>query len=165
VKPGLPPISRKTVLLSWLPAWAGMGVLFYTSSLPGDRIHLPDFFDSDKVVHATAYCVLGILISLRKILRGKGAAAAPIADSSPVPAIAPGRIDFKGLAVGMLYGVADEFHQLFVPLRSYDYADMAADALGVAIGCWLYSRWARRRNARNAEVNQDMRPVARGGNG
>lgn len=113
-----------------------MGVLFYTSSLPGDRIHLPDFYDSDKVVHASAYCALGLLISWRTGLRRKLA-------SSPGPAPARAKVDITGLAAGMLYGVADEIHQIFVPLRSYDYADMAADAAGVAIGCWLYSRWSR----------------------
>ncbi|MEO7425433.1 MAG: VanZ family protein [Fibrobacteria bacterium] len=117
-----------------------MGLLFYTSSLPGDRVHLPDFYDSDKVVHASAYCALGILISLRKSLRRKFAAASPVS----FPAMAPAGIDIRGLAAGMLYGVGDEIHQIFVPLRSFDYADMAADALGVAVGCWLYSRWSRR---------------------
>jgi hypothetical protein len=123
-----------------------MGLLFYTSSLPGDRVHLPDFYASDKVVHASAYCALGLLISLRKNLRRKFAPdlEAPNPPMAPLPAMAPAGMDIRGMAAGMLYGVGDEIHQIFVPLRSFDYADMAADALGIAIGCWLYSRWSRR---------------------
>ncbi|MDB5106715.1 MAG: VanZ family protein [Fibrobacteres bacterium] len=121
-KPG-----SKTLLISWLPALACMAALFYASSLPGDRIHLPPFPYSDKAVHFAAYAALGALIGLRKMLRG--------------PRIGAVGWDFPGLAVGMLYGVSDEIHQLFVPMRMYDYGDMAADSLGVAAGLRLFGWW------------------------
>lgn len=111
--------------LSWLPALLGMAVLFYTSSLPGDEIHLPLFPFSDKAVHFAAYGALGILIAWRKGLRG----APP--ESRP---------DWSGIVVGMLYAVGDEIHQLFVPLRMFDFSDMAADFLGVAFGAWVYRK-------------------------
>ena len=126
--------------LSWLPALAGMGGLFYASSLPGDRIHLPPFPYSDKAVHAAAYALLGMLISLRGPLRRW---LAPAGDGQ----LARGS-DITGLALGILYGVSDEIHQLFVPMRSFDYADMAADALGVALGFWIFRRMARYRARR-----------------
>ncbi len=125
-----------------------MAVLFYTSSLPGNEIHLPPFPNSDKVVHFAAYTVLGAAIAWRKALRRRVAgigASSPTAQSPvslqdfPAP-----RRDFLGLAVGMIYGFSDEVHQLFVPLRMYDYSDMAADFLGVAAGLLIYGRIQRK---------------------
>lgn len=117
--------ANKAIMLSWLPALIGMGILFYTSSLPGDEIHLPPFPYSDKAVHFAAYGVLGILIAWRKGLRGGPAEGQP---------------DRFGILVGMVYAVGDEIHQLFVPLRMFDFSDMAADFLGVALGVWIYRK-------------------------
>src|SRR6187549_2272272 len=123
-RPSRPPRPPWVSLaLSWLPALIGMGILFYTSSLPGDEIHLPPFPYSDKAVHFAAYGVLGILIAMRKGLRGGPR---------------EGRPDRFGIFVGMVYAVGDEIHQLFVPLRMFDLSDMAADFLGVALGVWIY---------------------------
>lgn len=142
----------KPIVLSWLPALAGMGALFYASSLPGDRIHLPPFPYSDKVVHFSAYTLLGLLLSVRNPLRRRLYGSAIAAPAAGGQATAAGT-DFTGMAVGMLYGVSDEIHQLFVPLRSYDYADMTADALGVGLGCWLFGRLTGRiRSIGNPEV-------------
>lgn len=127
--------------LSWLPAAAFMGVIFWLSSLPGDRIPLPDFRFGDKLVHFLAYSALGILIGARKPLRARletGIRAAP----------ALAAFDFRGAAAGIAYGLSDEIHQLFVPLRLFSWADFAADALGVAAGLsglWLWGRWRRPR--------------------
>lgn len=115
--------------LSWLPALIGMGILFYTSSLPGHEIHLPPFLYSDKAVHFAAYGVLGILIALRKGLLGGPPERQP---------------DLFGIVVGMAYAVGDEIHQLFVPLRMFAFSDMAADFLGVAFGVWIYRKYAAR---------------------
>ena len=49
------------------------------------------------------------------------------------------------MAAGMVYGVSDEIHQIFVPERMFDYSDMGADCLGVAVGVWAFRRtvdWA-----------------------
>jgi VanZ family protein len=43
--------------------------------------------------------------------------------------------------IGIAYGFSDELHQKFVPGRSYDLYDFAADCLGILliqIGIWLY---------------------------
>ena len=139
--------NRKAFLYSWLPALAGMAVLFYTSSLPGNEIQLPPFPYSDKVVHFAAYTALGALIAWRKRLRlrfaGKvssgGVAGHPAESTFAVTGT--GFLDFRGMVVGMLYGVGDEVHQIFVPMRMYDYSDMAADSLGVMAGIWLLGKW------------------------
>jgi VanZ family protein len=80
-------------------------------------------------VHFAAYGVLGILIALRKGLRGGPS---------------DGRPDWFGVIAGMLYAVGDEIHQLFVPFRMFDLSDMAADFLGVALGVWAYRKVTRR---------------------
>jgi hypothetical protein len=121
-----------------------MAVLFYTSSLPGNRIHLPPFSYSDKAVHFAAYTVLGVLIAWRKRLREKAAGSDPY----PVGGVGPRDMrdsrDLRGIAVGMMYAVSDEIHQIFVPMRMYDYSDMAADFLGVAAGVWAFRRLSAR---------------------
>lgn len=122
-QPCAPRVPFAPRALSWLPALLGMAALFYSSSLPGDEISLPPFPYSDKAVHFAAYAVLGFLIAWRKGLRGHRADV---------------RTDWLGIAAGMLYGVCDEIHQLFVPLRMFDYSDMAADFLGVAVGVGAY---------------------------
>jgi VanZ family protein len=45
--------------------------------------------------------------------------------------------------LGSLYGLTDEFHQRFVPHRSAELGDWAADTLGAALGAllaWLVLR-------------------------
>jgi VanZ family protein len=46
------------------------------------------------------------------------------------------------------YGLGDEVHQLFVPGRLFDLADLAADAAGGALGSGAYLWLARRHLAR-----------------
>jgi len=45
------------------------------------------------------------------------------------------------------YGITDEIHQLYVPLRSFEYADMFADFFGAfAVQLVLVSHWWRIRH-------------------
>lgn len=112
-------------MLPWLPAAAWAATIFWLSSrptLPGPEI--PYF---DKVAHFGAYALLGALLAFG-------------ADRSRVPlAVA--------LVLGVLYGASDEIHQMYVPGRSPDVLDWAADAAGVATACFLYTRWRSRRAA------------------
>lgn len=123
--------------LSWAPALVVMGTIFYLSSIPGDQIHLPDFKFSDKVVHALAYSVLGFALAARHALRRR------LGGPAGTAAVGPSGFDYVSFLIGSLYGVSDEIHQLFTPLRQYDYADMAADALGVAAACLLWRYWGK----------------------
>ncbi len=47
----------------------------------------------------------------------------------------------------MLYGVTDELHQLFVPLREPDPWDVAADTVGAAVAVLGMDWWLTRRIA------------------
>jgi VanZ family protein len=127
--------ANSPVLLSWAPALTIMGALFYASSLPGDRIHLPLFPFSDKLVHFLVYAVLGAAIALRFDLRRR---------LTGLPAdLRESAVDLKGLAAGMIYGISDEIHQLFVPMRLFGAGDLAADFLGVAAGYLAYRKLLR----------------------
>ena len=111
-----------------------MAAIFWLSAIPGDALPLPDFRFSDKLAHFLAYALLGVLIAarapIRERLRGREAAAP--------------RFDWPGAAIGILYGVSDEIHQLYVPMRLFSVSDAAADAMGVVAGVAL-ARWAERR--------------------
>jgi VanZ family protein len=53
---------------------------------------------------------------------------------------------FLVLVFSALYGLSDEFHQLFVPRRQFDLKDLAADVAGGTIGLavlWLSSAMRR----------------------
>lgn len=52
------------------------------------------------------------------------------------------------IVISAVYGASDEFHQYFVPTRSCDAADWAADVLGSIVGAFLfatYNYWALKR--------------------
>jgi VanZ family protein len=54
-------------------------------------------------------------------------------------------------AITIVYGVTDEFHQSFVPGRSADAYDLAADAAGALAGtgaCWAWGIIRRSRPRR-----------------
>ena len=110
-------------LRGWGPALLWAAVIFYLSSR--HRVPVPDITGADKVCHFGAYALLGFLLAHGARRSGLGSAWAPV--------------------LGSLYGASDEFHQSFVPGRSSDPADWAADTLGALTGAFLYSRFANRR--------------------
>jgi VanZ family protein len=97
---------------------------------------LPAVPGGDKLQHGTWFFVLGLL-AFRSGRLGEGW-------SRPVTA---GLV----LAGALLWGAGDELHQLFVPGRQAEVADLAADvagtALAVALGEPLLRRLGRRRPA------------------
>ena len=116
----------KLVLL-WGPVLLVMGLIFFFSSLPDPGG--PPGGISDKTAHVLIYAALG---------------------ASRVRALAGGRITAKTLtrilfaaALGTLYGVSDEIHQHFVPPRTPDILDVAADAVGALVGAMLMTLLAR----------------------
>ena len=113
----LPPALRL-----WLPVLAWAAVIFALSSLPGLGTGLGTWdLVLRKLAHVGEYAVLGALL-----LRALG---------RPLPAA----------ALGVAYAVTDELHQRFVPGRLGSPRDVAIDAVGVALGIWL---WRARRGAR-----------------
>lgn len=93
--------------------WAA--ALFFLSALPD--VGAPEWaLVNDKVAHAGAYAVLGATLA-RGHRRSGGA-------------VGHGWL----ILAGALYGLTDEFHQIYVPGRSPDLADLAADVVGVLLG-------------------------------
>ena len=107
--------------------WAG--VIFYMSSRPGST--LPGGFSVEG--HLGEYFVFGLLLTF--------------ALTAEPPSIA---VVAMAIAIASLYGVSDEFHQHFVPMRTPDPADWALDTLGAAAGAFC-ARALRLRAARKRE--------------
>jgi VanZ family protein len=79
---------------------------------------------NDKVNHLAAFAVLTLLLEL---------------------SLSDRRLDFlryKGLPL-LAYGLFIEIVQYFLPHRSFELLDLAADGLGIFL-CWLALPWLRR---------------------
>ena len=106
---------------AWLLALLYMGAIFYLIAQSTVPIPLR-FPQQDKVMHAGAYALLGLLLA---------------------HAIYPGsrkRRFILAFTLAALYGVSDEIHQLFVPGRDASVFDWLADAAGAWLGAFLYLR-------------------------
>ena len=105
----------------WAPVVVYMAAIFYASSLR--EVTLPP--GGDKPWHLIGYTGFGLAVA-RAFAGGffrrvTGAAAA------------------LAIGFGIAYAASDEVHQMFVPGRSAEMADLAADASGIVIGtaaCW-----------------------------
>ena len=115
----------------WLPVALYAGAIFYLSSQSHPEEQLPSFLlkdISDKVLHAVEYAVLGGLCyrAFRWSVNG------------PVASYAL----FFAIVTASLYGMTDEVHQFFVPLRESSWLDWLADTAGAAVGAlsWRFVR-------------------------
>lgn len=127
--------KRKNDFLVWLPGICYMAVVFALSAqssfaeLPSVLINLPD-----KLVHGMLYMGLTLAIYY-------GASKAPIKSfGSPY---------FQSFVISIIYGALDEFHQSFVPHRSIDIKDWAADVCGAAIMLLIIYAYNKCRGERN----------------
>ena len=115
----------------WLPAVLYAGMIFYMSSQSHPEEQLPSFVlkdVSDKVLHAVEYAVLGGLCyrTFRWGVNG------PVASYALLFAI----------VTASIYGITDEVHQFFVPLRESSWLDWLADTAGATVGAlsWRFIR-------------------------
>ncbi len=109
----------------WGPVLLYCALIFALSSISSVPA-LPGHM-SDKAAHALLYSGLGFLVA-RAVSGGAGRPVNP----SVVGAV---------LAFSALYGLSDEFHQLFVPRRSFDLRDLAADVVGAGVGSAAWWLW------------------------
>lgn len=148
-------LSRKTAcILSWIAVGIMLAFIFYMSSRSGNDIdNNTGIFSSVKawlsaqtlaltghevdvspVGHFCEYLALGVALcnALRFHLKPEGAAGAllvakPVnAFSKWAPAVAA--------ALSSVYGVTDEFHQIFTPGRSCDPMDWLVDTIAATLG-------------------------------
>ena len=111
----------------WLPPLVYMAVIFYLSS---QSAPLPAVTAVvwDKVLHLFEYAALAALFGRALLGEGLGWAA-----SFVVAAL-----------LAAAYGATDEYHQLFVPLRSGELRDWLVDVLGASLGAAVVFAFKRR---------------------
>ncbi len=128
--------SPLQLFFRWLPAVIWMGVIFYLSHQPGDRLSsvIPWFqaifpwMNDFNWGHVAAYFVLALCV-----YTGLGQSWSGL----------------RGKLLTVLwcaaYGLTDEFHQMFVPGRTPELRDIWNDALGATAAMALISiPWMRR---------------------
>jgi len=109
----------------WFPILLYCLLIFIQSSRPSPDI-TPHWPYIDKVLHFTAYALLGALFlrafnitRIRHHLK---------------------LIIILSIILSSLYGISDEIHQSFVPFRTADAMDALADILGSITGVYLYQK-------------------------
>jgi VanZ family protein len=106
---------RGSFVRTWLPVLVWAAVIFAFSAVPdlGTGLGTWDLV-LRKLAHTTEYAILGALLVR-----------------------ATGRTGIA-FALGVLYAITDEFHQVFVPGRHGAPVDVVIDAVGVAVGIALW---------------------------
>ena len=94
-----------------------MVVIFFLSSRTGNELHKAFPFLSDfNIGHIIAYFILAFLVyyALNKTVQSK-------------------TVNRWNIAICLLYGITDEYHQSFVPTRNPDIGDLMRDMVGAVI--------------------------------
>jgi len=113
-------LEKHKVVLVFLPLIIYWPALFIGTSIPVQSI--PSIFEfGDKLEHIAAYGGLSILLNLAIIFQDRY-----------------GNIKIKhnlfAFIAAACYGILDEIHQIFIPGRSCELLDFAADLIGIIIG-------------------------------
>jgi VanZ family protein len=118
----------RRILFYWGPVAGYAGLIFYLSAQSHPDEDLPSLLGNvnDKVLHAMEYAGLGGLC-YRAFRRGV---------DGPVAA----RAFFFAILTASLYGITDEVHQFFVPLRESSWQDWLADVAGSTLGALAVRR-------------------------
>ncbi len=121
------PLKRPSFFRYWAPVLAYLSLIYFLSSNPFHfgLFHKTQKMNVDKVVHVVEYAFLGFLM-----------------------ARAMGKYDFfrqsmrllaaMVLLAGVVYGISDEIHQIYVPNRDASFYDVLADSFGVFVGVFIY---------------------------
>ncbi len=110
----------------WLPIIIFCAAIFYQSSKPSPQT-MPSFIGMDKLLHFTAYGLLGAM--MLRALR------------SSFPDQPTRNLILLSILAAFLYGVSDELHQSFVIFRDGDVFDAIADLCGSVVGVLAYQRY------------------------
>ena len=162
-------IQRKTAcILSWIAVIAMLALIFFMSSRTGNQIDTGTGIfsavkqwlsaqaaalfghevDVSPVGHFSEYLVLGAALcnALRFHLKPQGPAGALLV-AKPINALSKWA-PIVAAALSSLYGITDEFHQIFTPGRSCDPMDWLVDTIAAALGaliCYLVLKALRAR--------------------
>lgn len=116
-------------------AWAI--VIFIVSSLPASTYPTVAIPFADKIVHLFLYGPLGFWLA-----RAFARTACPYT-------IVTG--EGYAFLLGALYGLTDEFHQIFVPQRTFSMADWAIDCVALLVGIFLWRIFSLRLSPSSAD--------------
>ncbi|MGE5402208.1 MAG: VanZ family protein [Ignavibacteriales bacterium] len=111
--------ERNKKYLIYFPLIVYWIILFIATTLPGKDV--PSLGISDKIEHFTAYMILSVLLCFTYMFQRRFS-------------ILYLRPFLMTIVTVTLYGAMDEIHQLFVPGRSCDPLDLAADVTGATLG-------------------------------
>jgi VanZ family protein len=114
-------IEKRKVLLVYTPLVLYWIILLTATSLPANDIPALGLYD--KFYHLAAYAVLSFFLNLTLIYQRKSKF---LFEKSAIAAI----------IISSIYGALDEIHQLFVPGRSAEILDWAADLIGAFLGVY-----------------------------
>jgi VanZ family protein len=111
----------------WAPVALYAALIFFLSSLSDTDAYVPPLSipHADKVLHALLYSPLAILVYRAFRYAGGTWSAAHAA--------------ILAIAASTVYGMTDEFHQAFVPLRDANVWDIVADSMGSVVGAWSWA--------------------------
>ncbi|UCE66861.1 MAG: VanZ family protein [Candidatus Zixiibacteriota bacterium] len=113
----------------FIPAMLWAVMIFIVSSIPDLSTPSLGFKFTDKMAHFGEFFFLGLLVT----------------HAFSKWNISPVKVFWISACVSGLYGVMDEFHQLFVPGRQTDGFDMLADILGAVSASGIYVLKLRKR--------------------
>ncbi len=128
-------ITKKLFSFKFIALIYGI-LIFVISSIPQIS---PPFFGfrlEDKLYHFAEYAIFSLLLFL--------------AFFKAETNFFKKNVFLLSSLVGIAYAYSDEFHQRFVPGRSYDLYDFVADCLGIVLvqaALWIYLAWKGRRIA------------------
>lgn len=115
--------------LRWLPVIVWMGTIFYLSDQSGSELQsIFPFLDSFNWGHFVAYFILAVLIYL-----------------AMYPASNKTKTKLWIVALCVLYGITDEWHQAYVPNRSPDVLDLLNDTFGASVAMLVFHRYERKK--------------------
>ena len=131
----MPQAAKKTLSL-WAPVVFYMALIYVLSSysFSFSMFRTAQKNHADWLIHSVEYGVLGYLLSRALGSEGKYHGA---------------KLWLWVLFLGVSYGIADEWHQRFVPMRDASLYDVIADSIGVALGTWAWVRQQRKQYAGN----------------
>lgn len=135
--------KRYPLLLYWGPPVVWAALIFILSSQPGEAFPEVTFVpNADKAVHVLEYALLAGLVTrafFNFAWRTHTVSASIVS-----------------LVTCFVFGVLNEFHQLSVPDRSFEWGDLGADAVGIGLGILIYVliqlKNARRKSASREEA-------------
>ena len=138
------PDSIFTKTTQWLSTWGyviAWAITIFTLSAQPD-LNLPNSLPafSDKVAHFSVYGILGWLWARAIRLRR--------------PKWATVLVMLSTLAFTGIYGLSDEWHQLYVHGRSADLHDALADVYGGTFGGVMFHLWLWFREANGASASE-----------